>query len=58
MRKVYTDRAGNSLYRSGKYILAKNAKGKMVNRAGVDTLIRRANRARGKVFIHKVRRRR
>lgn len=40
--KVYKDKAGNSLFITGRNIYAKNKQNKLVSRRGVITLLKRA----------------
>jgi hypothetical protein len=49
MGQVYKDKAGNTLF-IGKKIYAKNREGKLIDRKGVDTLLKRANSS-GKIKL-------
>ena len=48
MVMVYRDRAGNRLHIGRKYIFVRNRQNKIVNKRGVMTMLRRANKA-GKI---------
>lgn len=52
MAMVYKDKAHNKLFIGAKSIYARNASGRLINRRGVMTMLRKANRA-GKVKMRR-----